>query len=111
MTRCSNPRSRDGWISQARCTTASAPLDPRPCVIAIDAGTTGVRSRAIFPGGGDVIASYREFTQIYPEPGLVEHDAVEIWEAVKATLACPTRIASVIRMASVTSGVAMPNGP
>ncbi|MEQ1698869.1 MAG: glycerol kinase GlpK [Ilumatobacteraceae bacterium] len=57
------------------------------CVIAIDAGTTGVRSRAIFPGGGEVIASYREFTQIYPEPGLVEHDAVEIWEAVKATLA------------------------
>ena len=59
----------------------------RRCVIAIDAGTTGVRSRAIFPGGGEVIASYREFTQIYPEPGLVEHDAAEIWEAVKATLA------------------------
>jgi len=57
------------------------------CVIAIDAGTTGVRSRAIFPGGGDVIASYREFTQHYPQPGWVEHDAVEIWQAVKATLA------------------------
>ena len=60
---------------------------PSQCVIAIDAGTTGVRSRAIFPGGGEVIASYREFTQLYPEPGLVEHDAVEIWDAVKATLA------------------------
>ncbi len=56
------------------------------CVIAIDAGTTGVRSRAVFPGGGRVIASYLEFTQYYPEPGWVEHDAVEIWEAVKATL-------------------------
>ena len=31
--------------------------------------------------------------------------------AVKATLACPMRIASVIRMATVTSGAAMPNGP
>ena len=31
--------------------------------------------------------------------------------AVKATLACPTRIASVIRIAMVTSGAAMPNGP
>ncbi|MDP2289944.1 MAG: glycerol kinase GlpK [Actinomycetota bacterium] len=59
--------------------------EPR-CVIAIDAGTTGVRSRAIFPGVSTVIASYQEFTQHYPEPGCVEHDAVEIWEAVKATL-------------------------
>jgi len=57
------------------------------CVIAIDAGTTGVRSRAIFPGAaGPVVASYREFTQHYPEPGLVEHDAVEIWQAVRQTL-------------------------
>ena len=56
-------------------------------VIAIDAGTTGVRSRAVFPGGTvQTVSSYREFTQYFPEPGLVEHDAVEIWEAVKATL-------------------------
>ena len=61
--------------------------EPR-CVIAIDAGTTGVRSRAIFPGGADpIIAAYREFTQHYPEPGWVEHDAIEIWEAARATLA------------------------
>jgi glycerol kinase len=62
------------------------------CVVAIDAGTTGVRSRAIFPTGtapahlGEVVASYREFTQFFPQPGWVEHDAVEIWEAVKATV-------------------------
>ena len=57
------------------------------CVIALDAGTTGVRSRAIVPGGSDtVVASYREFTQHFPQPGWVEHDAVEIWEAAKATL-------------------------
>ncbi len=60
------------------------------CVIAIDAGTTGVRSRAIFPSAdaadARVIASYREFTQHFPQPGWVEHDAVEIWEVVKETL-------------------------
>ncbi len=56
------------------------------CVIAIDAGTTGVRSRAVFVDGRDAVASYREFTQHYPKPGWVEHDATEIWEAVKATL-------------------------
>jgi glycerol kinase len=59
----------------------------QPCVIAIDAGTTGVRSRAVFPGTtGSTVSSYREFTQHFPEPGWVEHDALEIWEAVRATL-------------------------
>jgi len=59
----------------------------QPCVIAIDAGTTGVRSRAVFPGStGSTVSSYREFTQHFPEPGWVEHDALEIWEAVRATL-------------------------
>ena len=56
------------------------------CVIAIDAGTTGVRSRAVFTDDRETVASYREFTQHYPQPGWVEHDAVEIWEAVCATL-------------------------
>jgi glycerol kinase len=55
-------------------------------VIAIDAGTTGVRSRAVFEDGRQTIASYREFTQHYPQPGWVEHDAAEIWQAVRATL-------------------------
>jgi glycerol kinase len=55
-------------------------------VIAIDAGTTGVRSRAIFADGGEPAATYREFTQIYPQPGWVEHDAEEIWAAVRSTL-------------------------
>lgn len=45
----------------------------------------------MFPKVGAVsataVASYREFTQHFPEPGWVEHDAVEIWSAVKATLA------------------------
>ncbi len=56
------------------------------CVIAIDAGTTGVRSRAVFPDGKPAVASYREFTQHFPQPGWVEHDAQEIWAAVVATL-------------------------
>ena len=55
-------------------------------VIAIDAGTTGVRSRAVHQDGRETVASYREFTQHFPQPGWVEHDAEEIWQAVKATL-------------------------
>jgi glycerol kinase len=60
--------------------------EQRRCVIAIDAGTTGVRSRAIFAEGHAPVSAYRPFTQYYPEPGWVEHDAVEIWDVVKATL-------------------------
>jgi glycerol kinase len=56
------------------------------CVIAIDAGTTGVRSRAVFVAARPAVSSYREFTQHYPRPGWVEHDATEIWDAVVATL-------------------------
>jgi glycerol kinase len=55
-------------------------------VLAIDAGTTGVRTRAVFRDGRTSIADYREFTQHYPQPGWVEHDAEEIWQAVRATL-------------------------
>ena len=61
------------------------------CVIALDAGTTGVRSRAVFPGFATsdrpTIAAYREFTQHFPENGWVEHDANEILEVAFATLA------------------------
>ncbi|MEO6124606.1 MAG: glycerol kinase GlpK [Ilumatobacteraceae bacterium] len=56
------------------------------CVLALDAGTTGVRTRAVFADGRQPIASYREFTQYFPQPGWVEHDAAEIWDAAKATL-------------------------
>ena len=56
-----------------------------PYIMAIDAGTTGVRCRAVFVDGQEVVAAYREFTQYFPEPGWVEHDAEEIWRAVVET--------------------------
>ncbi len=55
-------------------------------VISIDAGTTGVRSFAVDENGAPQGWAYREFTQHFPQPGWVEHDAGEIWEAVQATL-------------------------
>src|SRR3954469_9846881 len=55
-------------------------------VIAIDAGTTGVRAFAVDERGRPAGWSYREFPQHFPRPGWVEHDADEIWAAVEATL-------------------------
>mgnify|MGYP000607415114 CR=1 FL=1 len=49
---------------------------------AIDQGTTGTRFM-VFDHGGRVVASaYEKHEQVYPEPGWVEHDPVEIWEGV-----------------------------
>ena len=56
------------------------------CVLALDAGTTGVRTRAVFVDGRPPVSAYREFTQFFPHPGWVEHDAEEIWAAVVATM-------------------------
>lgn len=51
-------------------------------VIALDAGTTGVRAIAFDRTGRVVNFRYREFTQHFPQPGWVEHDADEIWTAM-----------------------------
>jgi len=55
-------------------------------VIAIDAGTTGVRAMAVDEAGRPAGFAYREFAQHYPRPGWVEHDPEEIWSAVTATV-------------------------
>ncbi len=57
------------------------------CVIAIDAGTTGVRALAVDESGAVVDVSYRELTQHYPRLGWVEHDPVQIWDSVVDTVA------------------------
>jgi glycerol kinase len=55
-------------------------------VLALDQGTTSSRS-LLFDARGRVIAqSQREFTQHFPRPGWVEHDALEIWESQRATM-------------------------
>jgi glycerol kinase len=47
---------------------------------AIDQGTTGTRFM-VFDHSGQVVANaYEKHEQIYPEPGWVEHDPIEIWE-------------------------------
>ena len=56
-------------------------------VVAVDAGTTGVRALAVDERAGVTDVAYRELTQHFPRPGWVEHDPAEIWQAVRATLA------------------------
>src|SRR5678809_1033574 len=59
----------------------AAPGYPGKFVLALDQGTTSSRS-LIFDDRGRVVAqAQREFTQYYPQPGWVEHDALEIWSS------------------------------
>jgi glycerol kinase len=55
-------------------------------VLAIDAGTTGVRTVAVGADGAPRDYAYREFPQHFPRSGWVEHDPDDIWAAVQATL-------------------------
>ncbi len=55
-------------------------------LVAIDAGTTGVRAISVGLDGQVRDVSYRELTQHYPAAGLVEHDPGEIWRLVETTL-------------------------
>lgn len=55
--------------------------------MAIDEGTTSTRSIIFNQKGQKVCDAQREFTQFFPHPGWVEHDANEIWNAVLSTIA------------------------
>ena len=48
-------------------------------IMALDAGTTSNRCILFNEHGEMCSVSQREFTQFFPKPGWVEHDANEIW--------------------------------
>ena len=54
-------------------------------LLALDQGTSSSRS-IVFDRGGSIVAmAQREFRQIYPQPGWVEHDPMELWSTQLAT--------------------------
>ena len=55
-------------------------------ILALDQGTTSSRA-IIFDHKGDIYGvEQKEFTQHFPQPGWVEHDANEIWESQRGVL-------------------------
>jgi len=56
-------------------------------IMSIDEGTTSTRAIIFDQRGTKIADAQREFTQHFPEPGWVEHDANEIWNAVQSTIA------------------------
>lgn len=56
-------------------------------ILAIDQGTTSTRAILFNKKGEIVHVAQQEFTQIFPQPGWVEHNANEIWGSVLAVMA------------------------
>jgi glycerol kinase len=56
-------------------------------VLALDQGTTSSRAIVFDHSGRTIASAQREFAQIYPRPGWVEHDPRKIWSSQQATAA------------------------
>ncbi|MDA8796291.1 glycerol kinase GlpK [Aquiluna sp.] len=55
-------------------------------ILSIDAGTTGVTA-LIISGSGEILSrGYTEFEQHFPQPGWVEHDPEQIWQATLSSV-------------------------
>lgn len=60
---------------------------------AVDQGTTGTRCILFDLRGHAAASAYREHRQIFPQPGWVEHDPLEIWERTQEVVAEAVRAA------------------
>lgn len=56
-------------------------------ILALDQGTTSSRAILFDHDGNAKSVSQKEFTQIFPKPGWVEHDPMEIWSSQAAVIA------------------------
>ncbi|MEJ2186445.1 MAG: glycerol kinase GlpK [Gemmatimonadota bacterium] len=76
-------------------------------ILAIDQGTTGSTCLVIDETGRVQGRAYSEFTQHFPQPGWVEHDAAEIWDV---TLAVARRALAAAKLeASAIAGIGITN--
>ena len=64
---------------------------PSRYVAAIDQGTTSTRFIVFDHAGHIVTSAQKEHRQIYPQPGWVEHDPLEIWRCVEEVIATGLR--------------------
>ena len=56
----------------------------REHLLALDQGTSSSRAIVFHESGRIVAMAQREFAQLFPQPGWVEHDANEIWATQQA---------------------------
>jgi len=59
-------------------------MEERPLILSIDQGTTSSRAILFETNGQPAFSAQREFRQIFPDSGWVEHDPEEIWSTTLA---------------------------
>lgn len=78
-------------------------MNQKQYILSLDQGTTSSRA-IVFNKRGEIVSlAQKEFTQIYPQPGWVEHDPMEIWstqssvaaEAIVKARATPAEVAAI----------------
>ena len=88
-------------------------------IMALDAGTTSNRCILFNEKGERLSVAQREFTQYFPKPGWVEHDADEIWasmlgvavEAMTKIGADASKIAAIVELIKVAILLPLKNSP
>src|SRR5688500_6387098 len=73
----------------------------RDLVLAIDQGTTGTTVVAVDSALNVIARENREFRQIFPRPGWVEHDLTDIWASTEQTLAAVLSQVDAKRVAAI----------
>ena len=73
--------------------------------LGIDQGTTGTTALLIDESWNVVAAKNVEHTQIYPKPGWVEHDPLEIWGAIRRAVADAMMAVGVLPCQVVSIGI------
>ncbi len=75
-------------------------------LLALDQGTSSSRSVVFDERGAIVASAQREFRQIFPQPGWVEHDPAELWQTQLATAREAIASAAVDRSSIAAIGIA-----
>jgi glycerol kinase len=75
-------------------------------ILALDQGTTSSRAIVFNHTGVPVASARKEFAQIFPEPGWVEHDPDEIWETQKSVALEALAMARIDSSSLAATGIA-----
>ncbi|HAL48756.1 MAG: glycerol kinase [Chloroflexi bacterium] len=91
----------DSWLSICR----GEQLPDKAYIMALDQGTTGTTAVLVDSAGHSVHSASREITQIFPKPGWVEHDPVELFESCLETAGLLLETASADSSAVAAIGI------
>ena len=99
-------RGIDGSMRAQIASPPSIPMQDRQFLLALDQGTTSSRA-LLFDRAGKIRATaQREFRQIFPRPGWVEHDPDEIWSSQAGVVAEVLKQADVPASSVAAVGIA-----